>query len=96
MLTRVFKRSTMPGWTIADDAKFPLNYTKPAAFADDAKISGWAKDSVYFMTQTGIIAGVGNNKFAPSNTTSAEEANPLRQRDARAGACHRGTPWWKN
>lgn len=75
MLTRVFKRSTMPGWTIADDAKYPLNYKKPAAFADDARISGWAKDSVYFMAANNIIAGVGGNKFAPNNATSAEEAN---------------------
>ncbi len=75
MLTRVFKRSTMPGWTIADDASFPLNYTKSAVFADDARISGWAKDSVYFMAANGIIAGVGDNKFAPNNATSAEEAN---------------------
>lgn len=75
MLTRVFKRSTMPGWRIADDAKYPLSYTRPAAFADDARISGWAKDSVYFMAANGIIAGVGGNKFAPNNTTSAEEAN---------------------
>ena len=27
------------------------------------------------MAANGIIAGVGGNKFAPNNTTSAEEAN---------------------
>lgn len=75
MLTRVFKRATMPGWTIAEDAEYPLSYTKPAAFADDALISDWAKDSVYFMAANSIIAGVGDNKFAPVNTTSEEEAN---------------------
>ncbi len=75
MLTRVFKRATMPGWTIADDAQYPLTYTKPEPFADDANISGWAKDSVYFMAANNIIAGVGDNKFAPVNTTSEEEAN---------------------
>ena len=75
MLTRVFKRATIPGWTLDADESFPMNYTKPAAFADDARISGWAKDSVYFMAANGIISGVGSNNFAPSNATSAEEAN---------------------
>ena len=37
-------------------------------------ISGWARDSVYFMAANKIINGVGNNKFAPKNTTTAEEA----------------------
>ena len=51
-----------------------LNYTKPATFADDNQISSWAKDSVYFMAANNIINGVGGNKFAPKNTTPAEEA----------------------
>ncbi len=43
-------------------------------FADDAQISAWAKESVYFMAKYGIVNGVGNGKFAPRNTTAAEEA----------------------
>jgi len=43
-------------------------------FADDYAISDWAKDSVYFMVSKNIILGVGNNKFAPKNTTANEEA----------------------
>ena len=74
MLTRVFKRATMKGWTIETDAEFELNYNKPTIFADDGKISDWAKDSVYFMVANEIINGVGNNKFAPQNTTTEEEA----------------------
>lgn len=74
MLTRVFKRSTMPGWSIEKDADFSLSYTKPAVFADDEYISGWAKDSVYFMNANEIILGVDNNKFAPKNITSDDEA----------------------
>lgn len=74
MLTRTFKRASMNGWTISTDSNFPLTYTKPALFADDSKISGWAKDSVYFMAANGIINGVGENKFAPQNTTSDEQA----------------------
>ncbi len=74
MLTRVFKKVSLAGWTLATDSQFTLSYTKPAAFADDANISGWAKDSVYFMASNGIIGGVGNNKFAPKNTTTNEKA----------------------
>ena len=74
MLTRVFKRITLAGWTLETDSQFKLNYTMPARFADDADISGYAKDSVYFMAANGIINGVGNNMFAPKNTTTAQEA----------------------
>ena len=75
MLTRVFKKVSLAGWTLATDSQFTLPYEKPALFADDADISDWAKDSVYFMAANGIINGVGNNKFAPKNVTSADEAN---------------------
>jgi len=83
MLTRVFKKVTMPGWDISADANFALTYTKPAAFADDANISDWAKDSVYFMAANGIINGIGDNRFAPQNITPEEEkigyANATRE-----------------
>lgn len=59
---------------LATDGQFKLNYTKPTAFADDAKISSWAKDSVYFMAANGIISGTGSNNFSPRATTPAEEA----------------------
>ena len=75
MLTRVFKKVTLAGWTLPTDSQFTLPYTKPAAFADDKDISDWSKDSVYFMAANGIINGVGNNKFAPKNVTTEEEAN---------------------
>ena len=74
MLTRVFKRATMKGWTIETDTQFKLDYNKPATFTDDNRISDWAKDSVYFMVANEIINGVGGNKFAPQNTTTEEEA----------------------
>ena len=74
MLTRVFKKISLVGWTLQTDGQFTLPYTKPAAFADDKDISAWAKDSVYFMAANGIINGVGNNKFAPKNVTTEEQA----------------------
>ncbi len=75
MLTRVYKKTAFDGWTLATDGNFALTYNKPTAFADDANISDWAKDSVYFMAANGIIKGVGDGtKFAPKNTTTAEES----------------------
>ncbi len=74
MLTRVFKRSTMPGWTLETDGQFRLDYVQPALFADDSQISGWARDSVYFMAANNIINGIGDNLFAPKNTTPEQEA----------------------
>ncbi|MCL2059268.1 MAG: S-layer homology domain-containing protein [Oscillospiraceae bacterium] len=74
MLTRVYKRVALNGWTLAADANYPLPYTRQAPFADDADISDWARDSVYFMVSRGIIQGMGNNLFGPRNTTSAQEA----------------------
>jgi len=73
-LTRVFKRSFIEGWTFANDESYKIIYTMPALFADDANISGWARDSVYFMAANGIVKGKGGNMFAPRNMTSAEEA----------------------
>lgn len=73
MLTRVYKAAKLPGWTLASDAQFTLDYAKPAPFADDANIDDWAKDSVYFMVANGVIAGIGENRFAPKNTTAEEE-----------------------
>lgn len=74
MLTRVFKRITLAGWTLETDSQFTLPYTMPAPFADDGDISGWARDSVYFMAANGIINGTSGNRFAPKNVTSAQEA----------------------
>ena len=72
-LTRVYKRATMPGWSFETDADFPLTFTRPAPFADDANISPWARESVYFMAANGVILGVGNNMFAPRAVTAAQK-----------------------
>ncbi|MDR1205452.1 MAG: S-layer homology domain-containing protein [Peptococcaceae bacterium] len=56
-----------------------MNYTKPAAFADDKDISDWAKDSVYFMAANSIIGGTGNNMFSPKAVTDAQKAQGYAQ-----------------
>ncbi len=77
MLTRVYKRLNLEGWTLETDGSFKdafkALFTMPALFADDGEISSWAKDSVYFMAANGIVNGVGDNCFAPKLVSSGEE-----------------------
>ena len=75
MLTRVFKRVSMPDWSLDRDSQYKLSYASVTLFSDDAKISSWAKDSVYFMAANNIIKGMGDGNFAPRNTTQYEEAS---------------------
>ena len=70
----VLKAAYIQGWTLSTDGNYTLNFTEPVKFADDDKISDWAKPSVYFMTANEIIAGTGNNIFSPRATTAAEQA----------------------
>lgn len=74
MLTRVFKKAKIEGWTLEDDDKFALDYSGVVPFADDGDISDWAKSSVYFMVKNDIIKGVGNNMFAPKSFTAGKSA----------------------
>lgn len=78
MLTRIYKKVAISGWTLETDgsfdAQFKAMFTMPESFADDASISAFAKDSVYFMKAQGIIDGVGSNMFAPKHGTTADEA----------------------
>ncbi len=83
MLTRVYKKFALSGWTPNTDAsydsQFKSMFTRPTPFADDDKISDWAKDSVYFMNAKGLIMGIGNNMFAPKATTKSEEITGYAQ-----------------
>lgn len=65
MLTRVYA-------AVDKTADWTVGMTE--TFADDADISDWARESVYFMYAKGIIAGVGGNKFAPKNVTPEQES----------------------
>ncbi|MBR5508355.1 MAG: S-layer homology domain-containing protein, partial [Clostridia bacterium] len=47
-------------------------------FADDAQISGYAKDAVYMMKELGLINGMGDGNFAPKSTaTRAQTAKMI-------------------
>lgn len=51
-----------------------LDSTGTPKFADDAQVSAFAKESVYFMAKHGIIKGFDGNRFGPRNSTAAEDA----------------------
>ena len=51
-----------------------IRFKRQITFNDDYMISNWAHGSVYFFAQSGIIAGMGNNFFAPQAQTSREQA----------------------
>ncbi len=74
MLTRVYKRSEWPDWTLDTDDQYTINYSGVKKFDDDELISDYAKPSVYFMVKYGVLSGVGNNLFAPNNSTPEQEA----------------------
>ena len=44
------------------------------AFSDNAEIRADAMDAVAFMSDNGIINGIGGNRFAPSNGATVEQA----------------------
>lgn len=74
MLTRVYKALNLPGWSLAQDSQYTLDYSGTTPFADDASISAYAKPSVYFMVKNAIIKGTSATTFSPRNLTSAQIA----------------------
>ena len=74
MLTRVYKRAEWPEWTLDTDDHYTINFSGVKKFDDDALISDYAKPSVYFMVKYNVLTGIGDNKFAPKNSSQYEEA----------------------
>mgnify|MGYP002869701406 CR=1 FL=1 len=74
MLSRVYKKVFISGWTIERDSKYSLTSDNFSRYADNSDISDWAWNSVYFMSLKGVIYGVGNNRFAPKQTAYREQA----------------------
>ena len=74
MLTRVYKALNLPGWTLAKDSEYSLDYSGVTYFDDDEYISAYAKPSVYFMVKNEVIKGMSATIFAPRNTTPYETA----------------------
>ena len=78
MLSRVYKKVAFEGWTLGTDGDFAeafrALFTMPEPFADDADISSWARDSVYFMAANGILKGMEGGIFQPRAVTEEQQA----------------------
>lgn len=74
MLTRVYKKLYLPGWSLDQDANYTLDYDVAHVFEDDADISDYAKASVYFMVDNNVIKGITETKFGPRNVSSTQQA----------------------
>lgn len=48
--------------------------SESSLFADDQRISSWAKDAVYACRENGLISGVGQNRFDPKGTATRAQA----------------------
>ena len=74
MLSRAYKHTIYPEYTLAEDSRFPLSYSRPAFFEDDADISDYAYQSVNFLFENGVINVIGGNCFGPQNSMTREQA----------------------
>lgn len=74
MLCRAVKKNGLDGWTLENDAAYPLDISGVEPYADDADISDYARESVYYMTKIGVVNGMGDNMFMPKASTAGENA----------------------
>lgn len=79
IITREQMAVMMVGYAKATSYKLPVS-KQAIAFADNAKISAYAKEAVKAIQQTGVINGKDNNRFDPQgNATRAEASTILRR-----------------
>lgn len=74
MLCALIKLFDEDAWTFETDSQFPLAYSMPQPFADDADIFKSSRDSVYYLASLGIMGSVENNRFYPSAAATREQA----------------------
>ncbi|MBQ7265067.1 MAG: S-layer homology domain-containing protein [Firmicutes bacterium] len=72
MLTRAYKKTVFSGWSLQND--YALEYSSGDSFDDFYEIRPYARESVGYLAAKGVISGVGNNRFAPENTLTKEQA----------------------
>lgn len=72
MLTRMYKKAHISGWTLETDSLYQLSYDMPAKFRDDDQIASYAYDPVYFMCSMGILLGDTEGYFRPKAAADAE------------------------
>ncbi len=80
MLSRIYKKVNLTGWTLATDSKFKFEFDMPQNFNDHSKISSWAEQSVYFMASKQWILGNEKKEFMPLDNCSREQALIIAKR----------------
>jgi len=55
------------------DTDTDIDVNKELHFADNNQIASWATDSVEKITSAGVMAGIGDNKFAPNESYTREQ-----------------------
>lgn len=63
---------------VKPEFNYPKSYDY--IFSDFDTISSWARESVSYLYNFGVISGVGDNKFNPKGTTTREQAIVLADR----------------
>ena len=78
-ITREQMAVMMVNYAEATGYKLPVS-RQSITFADDAKISAYAKAAVKAIQQTGVVGGKGNNLFDPQGNASRAEASTILRR----------------
>ena len=80
MFYRVIKLDEQEG-LFSSERDFDINNVRK--FSDDAEISDYAREGVYYMAENGVIKGIDGANFAPQNTATREQALIMSNRIAR-------------
>jgi len=51
-----------------------VDLDKVEKFADDNDLHSWGKEAVYFMANSGLIKGIGNNNFGVTGDATKEQS----------------------
>lgn len=78
-ITREQMAVMMKNYAEATGYKLPIA-RQAVIFADDAKISTWAREAVKAIQQTGIIVGKTDNLFDPQGSATRAEASTILRR----------------
>lgn len=78
-ITREQMAVMMVGYAKATSYKLPVS-RQTVTFADDAKISSWAKEAIKAIQQTGVVEGKDNNQFDPAGNATRAEASAILRR----------------
>ncbi len=82
MLSRVYKKINISGWTLEKDSEFKFEFDMPEQFKDHSTISSWAEQSVYFMASKQWILGNEKKEFMPLDNCTREQALIIAKRMA--------------